>query len=355
MRTIVWVGLAILGLNLLLVGALAFSGMIRRFQIWRTRRELERLGFLVQLPSAPAPQPMWPRWAAAVAALVILLVTTSVITRSPSGRTLASTGGSPVEAAGTHGAVGPPVENSGSEHAITHEAPASPGIVSSQGPVSSSVPPVAEAGSDAGAPSAVAAVPTSATAIRLDWAPVPDASRYDIERSTDSVVWRPVGSTDGGTTAFIDSTLTSATTYYYRVTAIIDGQDESLSDAVSATTAVDTSIPPVLISATGSDTSIALDWSSVDGATGYKIERWTDASNEWTQIGTTGQDVTEYTNNGLAAATSFSYRVVAMTPDGDSVPSAVLSATTTATEASTSGTTGTTTSSDPTDPKDPSQ
>ncbi len=144
----------------------------------------------------------------------------------------------------------------------------------------------------------MAAVPTSATTIRLEWAPVSDASRYDIERSTDSMAWNAVASTDGGETAYTDEALSSGTTYYYRVVAFVDGQDASISDTVSATTTVDTSTPPALISATGSATSIGLVWSDVDGELGYRIERSPDGTTGWIGIGTTGQDVTSYTDTG---------------------------------------------------------
>jgi hypothetical protein len=174
----------------------------------------------------------------------------------------------------------------------------------------------------------VKAVPTSATTIRLKWTPVDDAGGYSIERSADTVAWKPVGSADGGQTAYTDEALSSGTTYYYRIFALVEGEDASPSDAVSATTTVDTSTPPVLISATGSFASIELEWRDVDGELGYRIERSLDGATGWTRIGTTGKDVTSYTDTGLASATSYSYRVRAVTLDGESLPSNVLSATT---------------------------
>jgi titin len=174
----------------------------------------------------------------------------------------------------------------------------------------------------------VAAVPTSATTIQLDWTAVDNARSYDIERSINSVDWKPVDSTDGGQTSYTDDALSSGTTYYYRILAIVDGEGASPSDAVSATTSVDTSIPPVLVSATGSVSSVELEWNDLDGALGYRIQRSPDGTTGWWQIGTTGQDVTSYTDGGLASATTYYYRVIAITPDGDSAPSKALPATT---------------------------
>jgi large repetitive protein len=108
----------------------------------------------------------------------------------------------------------------------------------------------------------------------------------------------------------------------------VNDQDASRSDVVSATTAVDTSTAPVLTSATGSSTSVELDWGDVDGELGYRIERSPDGTTAWTAIGTTGQDLTSFTDTGLASATIYYYRVVAVTSAGDSSPSRTLSVTT---------------------------
>jgi titin len=174
----------------------------------------------------------------------------------------------------------------------------------------------------------MAAVPTSTTTIRLEWTSVDKASRYAIDRSIDNVDWKEVASTNGGHTAYTDVALSSGTTYYYRIVASVQGQDASPSDTVSATTTVDTSTPPVFTSATGSVSSIELEWSDLDGELGYQIERSTDPTTGWIVIGTTGQDVTSYTDTGLVSATWYYYRVVAVTPDGESPPSKVISATT---------------------------
>jgi hypothetical protein len=327
-KVIVWVGIGILALSVLLIGVLAFIGLIRRFQIARTRRELERMGFVVSLPYAPETRPIWPRLVAGFTGWVALSITTWALTAAPPARTQASSVGSSLQGAPTQATVVPPGTNPGSEHPASQHPTASQGFPSSKGSAASSASPAADAGSDAGAPSTVTALPTSATAIRLEWAPVSDAARYDIKRSTDGVAWNPLDSTGGGQTQYLDVALSSGTTYYYRVVALVDGRDVSSSDVASATTSVDTSTAPVFTSATGSATSIELEWSDVDGELGYRIERSPDGTSGWTGIGTTGQDLTFFTDTGLASATTYYYRVVAVTSDGESPPSTVLSATT---------------------------
>jgi len=157
---------------------------------------------------------------------------------------------------------------------------------------------------------------------------VTDASTYDIERSVDTIEWDAVASQAGDQTTYTDASLSSGTTYYYRVVAFVEGERSAPSDAVSASTAVDISIPPVLLSATGRATSIDLTWSRVDGARGYHIERSPDGISGWVAIGTTGQDVSSFTDADLAPATVYYYRVIAERAHRESPPSAAISATT---------------------------
>jgi fibronectin type 3 domain-containing protein len=173
----------------------------------------------------------------------------------------------------------------------------------------------------------VTARSTSSTAIQLQWAPVTGAASYNVERSTDQVTWDVIWSTESDQNRYTDATLSSGTTYYYRVAAV-NGEVVARSDVVSATTTVDTPAAPVLVSATGSGTSVDLAWNDVEGELSYEIQRSPDGTSGWTDIGNTGQDVTSFTDNGLAATTTYYYRVIAVTSDNvSSLPSNVLSAT----------------------------
>jgi len=334
------VGLGLLALVVLPVVVLALFGAIRRFQIARTSRELERMGFVGDSPYASDTRPIWPRLVAGSAGLITFIVLTSVLAARPSvlppaplARTQASGAGPSLQDAPTEAAVVPASLGPGSEHSATHST-ASPGVASPHAASAASTPPTADDGDAAGAPSAVTALPTSATAIRLEWARVDGADHYEIEQSTDNVAWNHVGSTDSGQTRYIDMGLSSGTTYFYRVVSVND-QDVSRSDVVSATTAVDTSTAPVL-SATGSSTSIELEWTDVDGEVLYRIERSSDGAGDWAGIGTTGQGITSFTDAGLAPATTYYYRVVAVTLAGESPPSGIAWASTDADAPSTS-------------------
>lgn len=319
-RVIVWALLGMLALIVLPIAVVLFVGLIRRLQIARTRRGLQRMGFVGSVSDAPLTRPLWPLLVAGLIGSVALIVATTVLPGPPAGRILASTDGSTFQSAPTQAPAVSPPTNPGSQHT---EAPSKqPPTTHVTGPTATSPPATsvsspAETGGGAGAPSTVTARPTSTTVIQLRWAPVTGATRYDVDRSTDTVTWDHVVSTVAP--RYTDAALDAGTTYYYRVAAVVGG-DVAHSDVVSATTTVDTPAAPVLTSATGSATSVDLAWSDVEGESGYQIERSPDGTSGWTDIGTTGQGVTSYTDTGLAVTTTYYYRVVAVGSNGESSP-----------------------------------
>jgi hypothetical protein len=314
-RILVWIGLAVLSIDLLLVGWMV-TRALRDARARRQRRRFDDLG-VVPLPSTLRSRGARARKAlaaAAVAAAVMFGV--SRVPPAPAvlsdDRALDATTapwGVPSEA-GTGHATGPRHSPTGAA-ATAGDPSATP---------SPDVPTVEAGGT--GAPSTVAAVSTSTTTIRLEWAAVPAADRYTVERSSGQVTWTDVGTTAGGDTSYVDDSVSAGTTYYYRVIAFVAGVSLP-SDAVSATTPSDLSTPPRFTSVTASATSVDIEWTDTDGEVGYRIERSPDGTSAWVRIGTTGQDITSFTDAGLTPTTTYSYRVIAVGADGESPPSAV--------------------------------
>jgi Fibronectin type III domain len=173
----------------------------------------------------------------------------------------------------------------------------------------------------------VAAQVRSSTQIELAWEAVPKAIGYKIERwgdGADPSGWAVIAKVDAVTT-FTDVGLEAETTYYYRVTAVTEEGAAPPSDVVSATTSIS---PPAAttLTALATATTIDLAWLDVADETAYRIERSPHGASDWTRIGTTGQDVTTYTDAALAVDVTYRYRVVATNAGGDSTPSNVVSA-----------------------------
>jgi chitodextrinase len=171
-------------------------------------------------------------------------------------------------------------------------------------------------------PSGLAATASSSTQIGLTWTASTDnvgVTGYRIERCTGSGCssFVQIGTTTGATT-FSNSGLTASTSYSYRVRATdAAGHLSNFSNTSSATTpAGSDTTPPTpptgLAAAASSSTQIGLTWiASTDnvGVTGYRIERCTGSGcSSFVQIGTT-TGATTFSNSGLTASTSYSYRV----------------------------------------------
>jgi titin len=165
--------------------------------------------------------------------------------------------------------------------------------------------------------------------IRVRWAEVAQAAGYGVERSPNGdTAWVTVATLGDDVTAYTDAGLTPGMTYFYRVHAMLQGGASSSSDVVSATTLVSAPGPTVVSLTSRSRSTIELGWADVAGETGYRIERSADGETGWVTIGTTGQDITEYTDTGLDPSTTYFYRVIAINDGGASAPSNVVSDTT---------------------------
>jgi subtilisin family serine protease len=78
--------------------------------------------------------------------------------------------------------------------------------------------------------------------------------------------------------------------------------------------------------------SVVLTWTDNAGdENGFRIERSTNSGSTWTTAGTVGASITTFTDNGLAASTPYSMRVIAFNGAGDSGPSNTVAFTTPAT------------------------
>jgi len=186
------------------------------------------------------------------------------------------------------------------------------------------------------APTNLMASAASTTQINLSWT---DSSNnetgFKVERSTTvNGNYTLLTTTAANVTTYQNTGLTASTTYFYRVSAVNAVGTSATTDPVSATTqsppAPNTPTAPTNLTATAtSTTQINLAWTdSSNNETGFKVERATTVNGNYMLVTTTAANVTSYSNTGLAASTTFYYRVAAINATGSSNYTAVATATT---------------------------
>jgi subtilisin family serine protease len=172
-------------------------------------------------------------------------------------------------------------------------------------------------------PTNLVASAVSSSQIDLTWTDgSDDENGFSIERSTDGgVTYEPAAQVAANSSGYSDTGLTPSTTYWYRVRADNTAGSSSWVVSESATTQAPPPAPsaPVSLDATvASHQQIDLAWSDVGGEDGYRVERSEDGGATWTEAGTSGADVTVFSDMGLTPSTLYTYRVQAFNGTGPS-------------------------------------
>ncbi|WP_455210292.1 fibronectin type III domain-containing protein [Kaarinaea lacus] len=190
------------------------------------------------------------------------------------------------------------------------------------------------AASGPAAPSALLASANSSSSIALSWNDnSANEDGFELERSTSEFSgFALIASLNPNETAYTDSGLAAATTYYYRIRAYNNDGDSDYSNTANATTQAAASAPAApsgLVASATSSSEIDLSWNDNSAnETGFKIERSTVQNSGYSQIGTTAANVTTYASTGLNANATYYYRVRAYNASGDSLYSNIASDTT---------------------------
>ena len=326
MEIAVWLIAGFFALNALVLGMSVYMATEGRH---RARREIRQLEALWRLSSSRADRHR-ARSLVTLSAVAALAIAASALTLPDPDRVVTSALGSSTLDGGT-------AYTGGAEIGSDRGAPRTSGVDLAEGSPNDPMN-TAAAGDvrDPGPPGVqstpgfVAAQPRSSTVIRVSWGRVPAATGYDVERwSEASATWITVATTRDHVTAYTDEGLDSMETYFYRVLVLLeDGVAAPPSDVVSATTPVDPPVATVLRVTSRTHVTVDLAWDDVEAESSYRIERSSDGQTGWTVIGTTGQDVTSYSDAGLEPQTTYFYRVVAANAGGSSPPSNVVSETT---------------------------
>ena len=175
------------------------------------------------------------------------------------------------------------------------------------------------------APVGLTVVPGIGTGLTLNWTNS-GVANYAIDRSIDGTNFTRIGTTEHGITTYNDNGLFGSMRYFYRVSAT-DVTGASVPSTV--TTALNRPNAPgsVNVSSWLND-QLIINWRDVSGETGYRVERSTNNVTFTTIAANLGRNVPSYTDSGLATGATYYYRVTALSAQGDSPISPVVSSST---------------------------
>jgi hypothetical protein len=176
------------------------------------------------------------------------------------------------------------------------------------------------------APTNLAAAQTYAR-VTLTWTDnASDESGYRVQRAPDVAgapgTWADIATPAANTASYIDATVSTSTTYWYRVRAESFGGVSTFTSNVVVTTDPPPPPPatPANLQATGASGSrIDISWADVSGEDSYQLERAPDAGGApgtYSTLATLGTNVTSYIDLGLLPSTRYWYRVRAVNGGG---------------------------------------
>jgi fibronectin type 3 domain-containing protein/regulation of enolase protein 1 (concanavalin A-like superfamily) len=155
------------------------------------------------------------------------------------------------------------------------------------------------------APFNITVTPWTSNRAIVNWRDVSGDTGYRIERSTNGTTWTQIATVGRNVPSYINTSLTSGVTYYYRIFAT-SPQGDSLPSVVAATNnSLGVNFTTVAAN------QIVLAWSPVVGAR-YRIERSLNGVS-YTPLTVTSTGTLTYTDNTVVGGTTYYYRVMAET------------------------------------------
>lgn len=155
------------------------------------------------------------------------------------------------------------------------------------------------------APTSVKAVPASTTSIKLTWDKV-GADSYNIYRATSkSGTYKKIASTTKNT--YTNKSLTKGKTYYYKVTAVIDGEESEFSKIVSSKPTAP--IPSAVKASSKASGEATVTWKKSTGAKGYEIYMATSKSGTYKRVDRVGSKVLTFTEDELTEGKTYYFKV----------------------------------------------
>lgn len=159
-------------------------------------------------------------------------------------------------------------------------------------------------------------VSKSYNSIELKWDKVSDSSGYVVYRSTDKDKgYKSVATiVSSSNVKYIDSSLTTGTTYYYKIRAYknINGKQIFSSHSDYKSIKPIPTAPSSITAKSNSYNSNKITWNKTSGASGYVIYRATSKNGKYTALKTISDSkITTYTNSSLNTGTTYYYKIKA--------------------------------------------
>lgn len=188
-------------------------------------------------------------------------------------------------------------------------------------------------------PTGLTATAQSTASVSLSWQDTSNnETGFQVERRVGTGSFTRIATPGANSTTFSDTGLTPDTTYTYRVRAFNSAGESAWSNEATATThPLPTTVPtdPSGLTATVNGMLASLSWQDASGEDSYEIERSVN-DGAFALHSTVAANTTTYVDGGLAASTTYSYRVRAANAVGHSGYSNTASVTTPAVDSNTS-------------------
>jgi fibronectin type 3 domain-containing protein len=169
-------------------------------------------------------------------------------------------------------------------------------------------------------PAGANAAGVSSSCILITWPAVTGAASYKIYRnSVDTGAFQLAGSATRDT--FSDTSLSAATTYYYKISAVNSSGESGPSASCSAITKK-LRTPNNVSAAAVSSSGITITWTAVAGAGSYTVYRSTNDTGTYPVIDSVATDT--FSDTGLTAGATYYYKIRAVDSSGESGLSAPL-------------------------------
>jgi hypothetical protein len=169
----------------------------------------------------------------------------------------------------------------------------------------------------------------SATSIGLEWLDYSDNEDFFlVERSVDQLTWLEIAELPENTTSYTDSTVSEATTYYYRLRAKANSEVTLHYSAYSNTAQVTTPSDTFPITVTGGNKQITVSWNDNETAE-LKWEVLRALSSEGPYVNISGdlpENTNQYIDSSLLIKTRYWYQVVVTKSNGNTTTSEIGSA-----------------------------